>query len=398
MPRFICLVLAASLLSAAPAPLQSDASVRTNLAHDLDQYLAARAKPEHISAISLSVSLHGEPQTIDVTAGTTRYGGAGAGVTPDTLWQIGSNTKAFTAAAILQLEAEGKLNIDETLGRWLPQYPAWKDVSIRRLLNMTSGIPSYDFNRAMLAAYARDPARIFTPADLVRYVYPGAPGAPKPTTGYAYSNTNYVLAQMIVERATRRSFSSVLRRRFLRAGLGLGHTYYADYEYPESVRDRMTSGYFFSRDEDNAALAPLLERDTRDMSVSYLQGAGGIVSTPQDLTRWARALYTGGVLAPKQRAEMMSLVSVKTGKPIAATSLADRQGFGLGVAQLTLPETGTVWFYLGTTFGYRMIHLYFPRQDAVFAFGLNSQPNDKENQLPQLVIAIYKTLHAAGKL
>jgi D-alanyl-D-alanine carboxypeptidase len=95
---------------------------------------------------------------------------------------------------------------------------------------------------------------------------------------------------------------------------------------------------------------------------------------------------------------MMSLVSVKTGKPIAKTTLDDRQGFGLGVAQLTLPETGTVWFYQGTTFGYRVVHVYFPRQDAVFAFGLNSQPDDKENQLPQLVLAIYQTLHAAGKL
>ncbi len=398
MPRFVNLMLAAALLAAAPASAESDVAVRASLARDLNQYLDARAKPEHISAISLSVSLHGASQTIDVTAGTTRYGGAGTPVTPDTLWQIGSNTKAFTAAAILQLEAEGRLTIDQTVGRWLPQYPAWKDVSIRRLLNMTSGIPGYDFSNAMLSAYARNPERNFTTVDLVRYAYPTTPGAPKPTTGYAYSNTNYILAEMIVERATGRSYSSELDRRFLRAGLGLDHTYYAAYEYPESVRDRMASGYFFSHDADNAAVATLLGRDVRDFSVSWLQGAGGIVSTPQDLTRWARALYTGSVLSRKQRAEMMSLVSVKTGKPIAKTTLDDRQGFGLGVAQLTLPETGTVWFYQGTTFGYRVVHVYFPRQDAVFAFGLNSQPDDKENQLPQLVLAIYQTLHAAGKL
>ena len=400
MPRLTILLLAVTLLFAAPAPaaLGPKTSLRAALQRNLNQYLAARAKLEHISAISLSVSLHGAPETIDVSAGTTRYGGAGAPITPETLWQIGSNTKAFTSAAILQLEAEGKLNIDQTLGQWLPRYPAWKSVTIRRLLNMTSGIPGYDFSNVMLEAYAKNPERNFTVKELIAYAYPTSPGAPPPTTGYSYSNTNYLLAEMIVERATGHSYAAELDRRFLRAGLGLDDTYYAADEYPASIRERMTSGYFFSHDSDNAALAPLLGRDVRDMSVSWMQGAGGIVSTPRDMTRWARALYTGSILAPKQRAEMMSVVSLKTGKPITTTSLSDPRGFGLGVAQMTQAETGTIWFYEGETFGYRMVHVYFPRQDAVIAFGLNSQPDSKQNQSGKLAITIYKTLHAAGKL
>ena len=398
MPRFIILLLCAALLGAfstSPAP---DAALRASLQKDLDQYLAARAKPEHISALSLSVSLHGVPQTIDVSAGTTRYGGGGAPITPQTLWQIGSNTKAFTSAILLQLEAEGKLNVNQTIGRWLPQYPAWKSVTIRRLLDMTSGIPGYDFSEAMLRDYASNPNRHFTTAELVRYAYPTTPGAPAATTGYSYSNTNYVLAEMIVEKVTGHSYTDELNRRILRAGLGLDDTYYEAYAYPPSITDRMTSGYFFSHDADNAGLAPLLGKDMRDLSVSWMQGAGGIVSTPTDVTRWARALYTGSILAPKQRAELMSLVSQKTGKPIRATSLSDPGAFGLGVAQLTKPEIGTVWFYEGMTLGYRMLHVYFPRQDAVIAFGLNSQPDSKQNKSGNLVLAIYTTLHAAGKL
>lgn len=398
MIRFAAILLAATSLVLPATAAPPDAALRTALQHDLDQYLHARSKTEHISAISLSISLHGRPGNINLTAGRTQYGGGGAPVTPDDLWQIGSNTKAFTAATILQLEAEGKLSIEQTVGRWLPQYPAWKRVTIRRLLDMTSGIPGYDLVPAMLSDYAKDPKRNFTAAELIAYVYPGNPHAPPPTTGYAYSNTNYLLAELIVERATGQSYASEIERRFLRSPLGLDDTYYSGTQYPSDVLDRMVSGYFFSHDADNAGLAPLLGADVHEDSVSWMKAAGAIVSTPEDLTRWARALYTGPMLAPKQRSELFTLVSTKTGKPIVKTSLTDPRGFGLGVAQLTTAQTGTIWFYEGETLGYRMLHVYLPRQDAAIAFGLNSQPDSKQDESGKLMMSIYETLRTAGRI
>lgn len=398
MKRIVALLIAALMLAPPATASESSAALRTALQRDLNQYLSARSKIEHISAISLSVSLRGAPQSINLTAGTTQYGGAGVPVTPQQLWQIGSNTKAFTACAILQLEAEGKLSIDQTVGHWLPQYPAWKNVTIRRLLNMTSGIPGYDLVPAMLEDYAKHPKRNLTVAQLIAYVYPGNPHAPPATAGYDYSNTNYLLAELIVERASHDTYADVIERRFLRSSLGLNSSYYSGTEYPASVLDRMVSGYFFSHDADNAGLAPLLRTDVSRDSVSWMKAAGGIVSTPEDVTRWARALYTGPMLAPKQRAELLSLVSIPSGRPIAKTSLNEPRAFGLGVAQVTTPQTGTIWFYEGMTLGYRLVHLYFPRQDAVIAFGLNSQPDSKQNQSQKLGIAIYETLHAAGRL
>ena len=398
MRGFVAAILAAICLAAPAAAAPSDADLRASLQRDINQYLAARSTAEHISAISLSVSLHGQAESINLTAGSTQYGG-GAPVTPQTLWQIGSNTKAFTAATILQLEAEGKLTIDQTVGRWLPQYPAWKHVTIRHLLDMTSGIPGYDLVPAMLAAYAKNPKRDFTLPELIAYVDPTHnPKAPPPTTGYAYSNTNYLLAELIVERASGHSYADEIEKRFLRSDLGLTDTYYAGNQYPGDVLARIPAGYFFSRDPDNAALAPLLGANVTEDSLSWMHAAGGIASTPQDLTRWARALYTGPMLAPKQRAELFSIVSTKTGKPLAETSLEDPRGFGLGVAQLTMPKMGTVWFYEGETLGFRMLHVYFPKQDAVIAFGLNSQPDAKEDQSGQLAATLYATLHAAGRL
>jgi D-alanyl-D-alanine carboxypeptidase len=179
---------------------------------------------------------------------------------------------------------------------------------------------------------------------------------------------------------------------------GLTSTYYAQTQYPVNVLDRMVSGYLFSSEGAMAPLAPLLGTDVRDHSVSWMQGAGGIVSTPEDVARWARALYVGPMLAPKQRAELLTLVSQKTGKPIKTTSASDPSGFGLGVVQIWEPPAGIVWSYEGETYGYRMMYLYFRRQDAVIALGANSAVDLKQDALGKLAIALYETLHKAGRL
>jgi D-alanyl-D-alanine carboxypeptidase len=171
--------------------------LRASLRSDLDHYLTARRKAEHISAVALRVTFRGSQPAINVTAGTTRYDG-GVPVSSSALWQIGSNTKAFTAVMLLQLEAEGKLSINDPLGKWLPQYPAWRGITIKRLLDMTSGIPDYTDQPAFLRARADAPDRHFSAARLVSYVAGAVTG-----DLWNYSNTNYLLAQMIIERVTR---------------------------------------------------------------------------------------------------------------------------------------------------------------------------------------------------
>jgi len=367
------------------------------LQQTLDHYLATRSAIEHISAASLSVSVRGASTNINVTAGRTRIGG-GAPVAPGDLFQIGSNTKAFTAVMLLQLEAEGTLRIDDHLGRWLPQYPAWKDMSIRNLLDMTTRIPTYDDTPEFISALGSGPDTDWTPAELVAFSYPAVGPAPPRGPGWVYSNTNYIMAQMIVEKATGDTYTNELTRRLL-GPLGLRATYYSPSHYPPAVMARLVAGYYFNDDPSLRPAASLIGRDVSALSLSWAQGAGGMVSTMEDLTTWVRALYEGPALAPAQRRELLRIVSTNTGAPIVTTTLRDPRGFGLGVAQVTTAETGTVWFYEGETLGYRVLYAYVPTTGTIIAVGLNSQPTSipgrNDDHIGQLMGAIYAVLHRA---
>jgi D-alanyl-D-alanine carboxypeptidase len=322
-----------------------------------------------------------------VRAGTMTFGGSEP-VPRSSAWQIGSNTKAFTSVLLLQLEAKGRLSIDDTLARWLPEYPQWGDVTIRRLLNMTSGIPTYDAQPAFSADYVADPLTKFSQERLVGYAF-GVPA----TSGYSYSNTNYVLAEMIVERVTGESYRHELYERIVEP-LGLRDLHYRAHVYPSSVTSREPAGYFF--DDGDTDLSALVGSDVSRDTLSWARGAGGIISTTSDMTRWERALYSGRLLPAEQQAELTSLVSTQTGQAIEQTSPTDPGGFGLGIAQLTAEPIGTFWFYEGETLGVRALHVYLPESEVIIAIGLNSHPAD--DQIRSLAVSVYETLMSEGVL
>ncbi|MGY1636304.1 serine hydrolase domain-containing protein [Geodermatophilus sp. SYSU D00742] len=375
--------LVAPQVGARPAQAGDDV-LRAELRADLEAYLRDRGAAEHISAAGLTVTLPGGPH-VDVAAGTTTTGGTEP-VPDDALWQLGSNTKAFTSVLLLQLEAEGRLSVDDPLGRWLPEYPQWADVPIRRLLNMTSGIPDYDDRPAFQADYVADPLRYFPPERLVGY----AAGAPA-TSGFSYSNTNYVLAEMVVERVTGDSYEDQLYGRLLDP-LDLDGLHYRPHLHPPEVTDREPAGYFAN--DRVPGMATLVGRDVRRDTLSWGRGAGGIVGTTGDWARWARALYTGRLLPPEQQEELTGLVSTATGEPIEQTSPADPSGFGLGVAQVTVEGLGTLWTYEGGTWGFRSLHLYLPGSGLVLTMALNSLP--VEDRIVALALAVHDTLVEHG--
>jgi D-alanyl-D-alanine carboxypeptidase len=363
------------------------AGLTNSLRAALNNYLNTRRVPEHISAVELRVTYPGTKPPMALAVGTTRYGG-GPRLSTGALWPIGSNTKAFTSVMLLQLEAEHKLSLSDPLGTWLPQYRAWRRIQIKQLLNMTSGIQDYESQPAFLHAYAAAPNTVFSTSRLVSYVV----GLPL-QKGWNYSNTNYILAQMIIERVTHDTYADQLRKRIV-TPLGLHNLFFSATRYPAAITARMPAGYaFYPRVPE---MAPLMGKDLRRASVSLTQGAGGIVASLADLTTWVRALYTGRELPRQQQRELESLVSLRTGKPIRKTSAADPLGYGLGTTQETTSSTGTFWFYEGESFAHRVLHLYSPRFGIVIAVAVNSAVAEPQAlDLIPLALSLYRLLHAS---
>lgn len=371
------------------AQAPDDSALRGLLTTTLNDFLTAQGPTEHISAASLRVTFGDGRPAIELPVGTTRYGG-GQPIAADSLWQIGSNTKAFTAVMLLQLEAEHRLSINDRLGRWLPRYRQWRHIRIRQLLDMTSGIPDYTSIPAFLRDYAADPDREFAPSRLVRY----AVGRPL-KHGYYYSNTAYILAQMILEKVTRHSYAHELRARIVRP-LRLRSLFYRPDPYPARITDRLPAGYFFVSGTPH--MAPLMGRDLRRKNLSYAAGAGGIVSSLEDLSTWERALYAGRLLPPAQQRELETLVSQKSGRPVTTLTAADPEGYGLGVAQAFSPSLGSFWYYEGETFAFRVLHLYLPGPDVLVDLAVNSSTKNRDDKLSALGGLVIEVLQSEGAL
>jgi D-alanyl-D-alanine carboxypeptidase len=362
----------------------------------LDAWLAARAPVEKVTGIAAYISFGDAGPAIEAFAGKVGRDPNSRSVDQDTLYQMGSTSKSFTAAVILQLDAAGKLSIDDTLGKWLPEYPAWKDVTIRRLLNMTSGIPTYSETEWMSQAWAKEPMRDFTFKELVNAAYPSATNQLPPNKGYFYSNTNYILAGMIAEKASGKSFRDLVHELVIEPH-GLTSTFYEASTYPESVIKRLSHGYFqneacteYQPECKESWNAPIIGRDMRNGSVSWMQSAGGGVASARDVDRWMRAVFGGKVVPAKQQKEWMELISNKTGEPIATVSADDPGGFALGLGYKILGPLGAQWFYEGESLGYRTLYVWIADQDLMITVQTNSQPPEGTDKLHEAVSALYE--------
>ena len=362
----------------------------------LEVWLRDRSPIEKVTGIAAYVSLGDPGPAIEAFAGKIGRAPDDPPVSQDTLFHMGSTSKSFTAAVILKLEAAGKLSLDDTVGKWLPAYPAWKDVNIRRLLNMTSGIPNYSETELISRVWVKEPNRDLTAEELVKAAYPTGSNDLPVTKGYHYSNTNYILAGMIAAKAAGKSYRDLVHEMVIEP-VGLYATFYESGTYPDSVTGRLAHGYFENKacadyqpsDCKESWNLPMIGRDIRGTSLSWAQAAGGAISSTRDVDRWTRAIFAGRFMPGRQQAEWLQMISTKTGQPISDVSTDDPQGFSLGLGRAILGQFGAQWFYEGVTLGYRTLYVWFAKDNIMITVQTNSQPDAGTDKLNEAIIALY---------
>ena len=269
---------------------------------------------------------------------------------PQTVYRVGSVTKQFTAAAILQLVEQQRLALDDTLGAFLPHYPQWGRVTVRQLLNHTSGIPSYTASarwRARVADHlAPDSVLAFVASDTFDF----APG-----TRYRYNNTGYFLLGRILERVTGTPYDRYVAERFFRP-LGMRSASYC----PDSPADSTHAAGYDKRGPSETAPASAL-------SMTSPYAAGALCMSTGDFLRWQTALTSGRVVRPATFARMARSDTLADGKPT---------NYGWGLAPGRIEDHRTIE-HGGDIHGFSVQQLWLPDDSlrvVVFANTLGSNP------------------------
>lgn len=358
----------------------NDSSLTSQLQKEIEDYYKKYSKKEKFTAIAASVLIpqnqtNFKKEIKTVVHGTLGYPPLSQPVTPTNLFDIGSITKSFTALILLQLQTENKLTLDDRLGKWLPQYPNWKDVSLRQLLNMTSGIPNYSADDEFSKEMEAHLDRIWTDEELLKYAHPEKTLKKENGNSFEYSNSNYILAALVIEKVTQDTFANQLKLRIINSQNGLDNSFYPagpdGQTVGKSIEQRRVHGYFYN-EENNRLL------DTLSNDLSWAGAAGAIVATTEDVVRWVQLLYHGTLIKPIFReqilAELESVVSMKTGKSIPTVTKEDPHGFGLGVGYLFDEDLKQrFWVYKGSTLGFRVMYFWQPCNNVVTVVALNSK-------------------------
>ncbi len=299
---------------------------RADREDEVDTYVRGEMREQRLPGLSVAVVTGGE------IVKAKGYGSANlevsARATPDSVYELASVTKQFTAAAIMMLLNEKQLTLDDKVSRYVPEVPeAWKDVTIRHLLTHASGIP----NHTEMAVIERDVARDYTRAELIALIA-REPVKFRPGEQWAYNDSGYVLLGMVVEKAGGVPYATYLSEHIFRP---LGMTATRAYD-PVDVVSNRASGYVWHDGR---------FRRGRPVSPSQSLGAGNLMSTVTDLARWNAALDGDKLLPRALREQMWTPARLNDGRAVS---------FSLPIEDLKGSSYGFGWL-VGSLRGHRIV-------------------------------------------
>ncbi|HYE44017.1 MAG TPA: serine hydrolase domain-containing protein [Caulobacteraceae bacterium] len=282
---------------------------------------------------------------------------------PDSVLRIGSVTKQFAAAGLLTLVEAGKVKLDDPLSRYLPDYPGGDRITVRQLLNHTSGVKSYtDMPGYMATSIGRD----LTTAQMID-VFDDATPDFAPGAGWTYSNSGYVLVGAVIEAASGMPWHAYLEEALFRP-LGMRRT---GYGHDPRFTAMQAGGYSF----DGERVTPM-----QPMSMTQPHAAGALVSTVEDLHKWNRALHRGRVVKADLYRQMIT-----PGGPAAAPGI----GYGFGIYAGTVRNRPALR-HNGAIFGFASSLYYLPGPDITVVV----LENDDASNSPETADTVARRLAA----
>ncbi|NEB03698.1 serine hydrolase domain-containing protein [Streptomyces sp. SID13726] len=346
------LAVCLAALSPATAVARAGSAGHDSLQHQLDAFVRGPGGPPGAIAV-----LRDGDRTRVLRAGVADVR-TGRPPHADDHMRIASTAKAFSGAVALTLVDHRALRLDDTLRERLPQLPsAWGSVTLRQLLNHTSGLPDFSQSPAFLAELRADPRHHFDSRRLLDYVA-GKPLGFEPGTRYRYSNSDNIAVALMAEAATRTPYEELLRRLVYRP------LYLRSTSLPQGYR--MPEPYLHGYD----VSPPAPPEDVSEViGMSGVWASGGIVSTPADMTRFIRGYAGGRLYGPRvveQQRQWVAGASEPTGP--------GRNTAGLGIFRYDT-RCGVVLGHTGNTLGYTQLIAATPDGRRSLTFSVTTQIN-----------------------
>lgn len=301
----------------------------------------------------------------------------------------GSVGKTFALATAMQLVKEGKIGLDDKIEKyfgkepWFVRLPNARDITVRQLMNHTSGLVRYEFKETFTKDLTANPMKVWTPEERLAYLF-GEKAAFEPGKGWDYSDTNYIVLGMIIEKVTGKRFFDEANRRVIRP-LKLSDTIpqegpkmkgvvqgYAGPSNPFGGKDAMIENGKF-------VVNPQLEWT-----------GGGYASTGEDLARWAKMMYEGKAFDASLLSQVLD--------GVAAPMLGRETKYGLGVI-IRKTQAGTSYGHSGFFPGYVTDMMYFPEHKIAVAVQVNtSAPQTLGKPLGRVLVEMFEVIRGSSSV